>query len=176
MRIISGYLGGRQIITPKGNRTHPMSERVRGALFNSLGDISGQSVIDAFAGTGALSFEAVSRGAVNTIAIDNDKNAAQAMKESVDQLEIADKCKVIRANTSSWLDNNPDVMFDLVLLDPPYDKLQLNLLVKISQRVNQTGWMVVSWPGKDSPPKFVGFALQDVKNYGDAQLLFYRRV
>jgi 16S rRNA (guanine966-N2)-methyltransferase len=59
MRIIAGELKGRNIQEPYGHRTHPMSEKVRGAVFNALGDIEGLAVLDAFAGTGALSFEAV---------------------------------------------------------------------------------------------------------------------
>ncbi|MCA9330109.1 RsmD family RNA methyltransferase, partial [Candidatus Saccharibacteria bacterium] len=63
MRIISGKLGSRQFIAPKGFATHPMGDRVRTALFNTLGDIVGLTVLDAFGGSGAISFEAISRGA-----------------------------------------------------------------------------------------------------------------
>ena len=60
MRVISGKFGGQLFDAPKGHRTHPMSEKVRGALFSVLGDISGLTVLDAFAGSGALSIEAIS--------------------------------------------------------------------------------------------------------------------
>nr|MBP9820948.1 RsmD family RNA methyltransferase [Candidatus Saccharibacteria bacterium] len=60
MRIIAGFLGGRLIESPHNNKTHPMSEKMRGALFNSLGDINGLTFLDAFAGTGACGFEAIS--------------------------------------------------------------------------------------------------------------------
>ncbi len=176
MRIISGRLGGLQIITPKGNRTHPMSERVRGALFNSLGDISNYEVLDAFAGTGALAFEAISRGADSVTAVDSDKNAVMAMKESIEKLGIAGSCHAIRANISGWSDNNPEQKFDLVFLDPPYDKLHMPLLEKISHHVASGGRLVISWPGKIDEPTFNDFTLENVKEHGDAKLLFYRRV
>lgn len=177
MRIIAGRLGGLQIITPKGHRTHPMSERVRGALFNSLGDISNCDVLDAFAGTGVLSFEAISRGASSAIAVDNDTKATSAMKESIEKLGIAGSCRAIQANISGWSNNNPEQKFDLVFLDPPYDKLQSALLDKISCHVASGGRLIVSWPGKsEEEPRFDNFTLENVKEYGDAKLLFYRRV
>jgi 16S rRNA (guanine966-N2)-methyltransferase len=78
VRIIAGSLKGRTFSEPHGHRTHPMSEKVRGALFNALGDIEGLTFLDAFAGSGALSFEAASRGAKSVIAIDKDGPAYSA--------------------------------------------------------------------------------------------------
>ena len=69
MRVIAGRLGGRLFDSPHTRRTHPMSDKARGALFNMLGDIEGMHVLDPFAGTGALSFEAISRGAASALAI-----------------------------------------------------------------------------------------------------------
>ena len=71
MRIISGVLGGRVFKAPNGNKTHPMSEKIRGAMFNSLGDISGLTVLDAFSGSGAVAIEAFSRGAEHVVAVDS---------------------------------------------------------------------------------------------------------
>ena len=70
MRIIAGDLKGREFKSPRGRTTRPMSEKTRGALFNTLGDIEGLSVLDGFAGSGALVFEAISRGAVSALAIE----------------------------------------------------------------------------------------------------------
>lgn len=176
MRIIAGSLGGRNFDSPKGHRTHPMSERIRGALFNSLGNIENYEVLDAFAGTGALAFEALSRGASSALAIDSDKHAADIMKESTQKLAITQRCKVIRANVSSWSDNNPSALFDLVLADPPYDKVQIVTLQKLTTHVKPKHLFVLSWPGKTDIPEFEGMRHEDTKDYGDAQLVFYRRV
>ena len=174
MRIIAGKLGGRQFDSPRGNRTHPMSDRVRGALFNTLGDITGLTVLDAFAGSGALSFEAVSRGATHSIAIDRDKNAIRALRENVRQLDVGDSVKPIQANSSGWSDLNPDKLFDIVILAPPYDSLQEAVLEKLARHTKPGGILIIDWPGKVSGPRFNGFELVTHKDYGDAALFFFR--
>lgn len=176
MRIIAGRLGGLQFSSPKGNRTHPMSERVRGALFNSLGDIAGYKVLDAYAGSGAVAFEAVSRGASQVVSVDSDKNAVIAVKASVEKLRINDQCKITRANISSWSDNNREMTFDLVIIDPPYDKIKLAVIQKLTKHIGHKGLFIVSWPGKAEQPHFDDLEIEDIKDYGDTQLIFYRRV
>ncbi len=176
MRIISGRLGGRQFAAPKGQRTHPMSDRVRGGLFNALGDITGLSVLDAFAGSGALSFEAISRGAAHATAIDIDKNAHQTLIENAQQLSLGADIKAIRANASGWSDNNPNLIFDLVFIAPPYDDLQPSLLQKLARHVKPSGLYVLDWPGKLESPKFHGLEPIKEQDYGDSKLVFYRKV
>src|SRR3990167_3157541 len=100
MRIISGYLKGRQFEGPKGHRTHPMSEKARGGLFNTLGNIDDLTLLDAFAGSGALSFEAISRGAKHVTAIDIDRSAINSVVKGAKELGIDDKLHAIRANAS----------------------------------------------------------------------------
>jgi 16S rRNA (guanine966-N2)-methyltransferase len=174
MKIIAGTLGGRRFNAPRGNRTHPMSDKIRGALFNSLGDISGVTVLDAFGGSGAVAFEAISRGAIFATMIDTDKKAYFTMKENAAILEVNEKCKIIRANVSSWSDNNTEQLFDIVLLDPPFDKLKVALLNKLSRHLAKNGRLIVSLGGKQTPLSLDGMQLTDQKKYGDAQLLFYK--
>lgn len=176
MRIIAGKLGGRVFTSPGTQRTHPMSDRVRGALFNTLGDIAGLTVLDAFAGSGALSLEAISRGAIHATAIDIDKKATETTKQNAAELGITDQVKVIRANASGWSDNNPDTTFDIVLVAPPYDNLQLALVAKLTRHVTTSGTFVLDWPGKQRALQFEGFEQTTQKAYGDAQLVFYRRI
>ena len=175
MRIISGKLGGRQFHAPPGNRTHPMSDKMRGALFNTLGDINSSTVLDTFAGSGALSFEAVSRGAAHVTAIEIDKNAHTQVLKNIKTLEIEDKVKAVRANVSGWSDNNPEARFDLVLLDPPYEGISLLLISKMSLHAKNGGLVVLSYPGDKQPPNIKGFDLITAKLYGDSQLAFYRK-
>ncbi len=174
MKIIGGSLGGRRFSAPRGNRTHPMSDKARGALFNSLGDISGLTVLDAFSGTGAIAFEALSRGASHATLIDNDKKAYFVMKESAAGLGVSGRCKITNANVSSWSDNNPDATFSIVIAAPPYDKLQLQLINKLVRHTEKDGILVVDWPGKLAPPDIEGMKLSHQKIFGDAQLIFYR--
>jgi 16S rRNA (guanine966-N2)-methyltransferase len=151
-----------------------MSERVRGGLFNALGDIEGLSMLDGFAGSGALSFEAISRGALAVTAIDIDKKAFEAIKQSARELDIENFIKVIRASAGSWSDNNADAQFDIVIAAPPYDDLQPQLVAKLTRHVKPSGVFVLDWPGKQTALTFEGFEQITAKNYGDAQLIFYR--
>ncbi len=175
MRIIAGSLGGRTFDTPKGHRTHPMSDKVRGGLFNALGDIEGLTFLDAFAGSGGLSLEAVSRGAKSVIAIDVDKQAHRTITENILKLDVADKIEAIRANASGWSDNNPDKKFNIVIAAPPYDDLQPQLVEKLTKHVSESGLYVLDWPGKLEPPSLDGFGILVAKKYGDAQIVFYRK-
>ena len=176
MRIIAGNLSGREMKSPKGHRTHPMSEKVRGALFNSLGDISDLRVLDAYAGSGALSFEAISRGAGYAQLIDKDFGAVKVISENVKSLGLEDKVKVTQANASSWSDNNLDKKFDLVFCDPPFDKLNLESVAKLTRHLNPNGLMVLSFTGRESVPTVNGVVVVDSRIYGDAALAFYRQV
>lgn len=175
MRVIAGALGGRTFVAPRGHKTHPMSDKVRGGLFNTLGDISGLSVLDAFAGSGALSFEAVSRGAMRAIAIDSDRNAQRTIEENSKTLGLRDEVTLIKASAGAWLSTTNE-QFNLVFCDPPYDSVQLSLLGRLSQRVQPKGLLVLSWPGGDDVPAFDKFEEADRKLYGDAQLVFYRKI
>lgn len=177
MRIIAGKLGGRQFESPHARRTHPMSDKVRGALFNVLGDIEGLSVLDAFTGSGALSFEAVSRGASHSVAIDIDKSAITTVVKSTYALGVSEQVKAVRAAAAGWLAANPEAEFDLVLLDPPYDDIKPVLLEALAERAKAGGTVVLSLPPRTDfhlPP--ATYQLLSSKNYGDAVLAFYRRI
>lgn len=174
MRIIAGSLGGRIFNAPHGRRTHPMSDKMRGALFNMLGDIEGLTVLDAFAGSGALAFEAISRGATKVVAIETDRNAQHTIAENITALGLASEVKLIKASANSWLSTTA-AEFDLVLLDPPYDVLQETLLANLAQRTNELGTIVLSWPGKQPPLAFTDCMLITSKQYGDGSLHIYTR-
>jgi 16S rRNA (guanine966-N2)-methyltransferase len=177
MRIIAGDLKGREFKSPHGHHTHPMSDKVRGALFNILGDIEGLTFLDAFAGSGALAFEAVSRGAKFVIAIEKDGAAHDIIEKNAAELKLGKKIvNVVRANAGGWSIHNMEKMFDVVILAPPYDDLQQNLLETLAKRhVKKGGLMVLDWPGKKNAPEFDGYKVAEQKNYGDAQLIFYRK-
>jgi 16S rRNA (guanine966-N2)-methyltransferase len=153
-----------------------MSDKIRGAVFNMLGDVSGLSLLDAFAGSGALSFEAISRGAASALAIDVDRGAINTVVNNLKSLKIDSKVKAIRTNASSWSINNPNSLFDIVLCDPPYDQINPKLLEKLAYHTKQGGVIVYSLP-----PKFElslalhQFSIIAAKSYGDAKLAFYRR-
>lgn len=177
MRVVAGELGGRFFAAPDGSATHPMGERVRGALFNSIGDISGFRVLDAFSGSGALAFEAISRGAQSAVAIERDARAQRLIAENIKSLELTTRIKLIKASCSAWSDNNPTEQFDLVLCDPPYHDMQLSTVSKLISHVKDNGLMVLSYPGRESVPtvKVSGVVVVDDRSYGDAALAYYRK-
>lgn len=175
MRVIAGRLGGRSFESPHSFKTHPMSDKMRGALFNMLGDIGGLTVLDAFAGSGALSFEAVSRGATAAVAIDNDRGAQKTITSNMTQLGVNREVKLIKASANAWLQTNPEARFDIVLCDPPYTDLQPNLLARLTHTVKPGGLYVLSWPGnQESPEVLTGLIQLDRRNYGDGSLVIYR--
>ena len=174
MRIIAGSLKGRTFESPGSFKTHPMSDKARGALFNVLGDIDDLTFLDAFAGSGALGFEAISRGAHSVTSIDNDRQAQKAIAENVKALGLHGKVHVINASANAWLETNPTAMFDIVLCDPPYDNLQPNLIERLGRRVEEDGLLVLSWPASQEPPEIEGLRQLEYRQYGDASLIFYR--
>ncbi len=151
-----------------------MSEKVRGALFNALGDIGGLTVLDAFAGSGALSFEAISRGAESVVAIDSDRNAQHAIDGNITTLGLAKRVRLIKASASAWL-STTDQLFDIVLCDPPYDDLKLQLLGELADRSRAGGLAVFSVPPTVNLNLPEDFREVSRKDYGDSPLRFFRR-
>jgi len=177
MRVISGWLGGQNFEAPHGHRTHPMAEKTRGALFGVLGDIKGLTVLDAFSGSGALAIEAISRGASSAVTIEADKGAHTIIASNVKKLGIEDRITSVKAFAGAWSTRHQSQKFDLVLLDPPYDKELYREIEHMPRHLAESGTLVLSWPGKDDPgnlPRFKDLKIVQQKEYGDAQLVFYQ--
>ncbi len=175
MRVIAGRLSGRNYEAPKGHRTHPMSEKMRGAIFGSLGDIEGLRVFDPFSGSGALAIEAVSRGASSAVVIEVDPRAYNVIKSNIVKLGIEDQVKVVKAYAGAWSTRHQIEKFDVVLLDPPYDVVPYRDLKRMARHVAESGVLVLSWPGKADWYPFEGLELVQSKQYGDSALHFYQR-
>lgn len=178
MRVVAGKLGGRTFDAPRTNKTHPMSERMRGALFNALGELDGLSVLDAFGGSGALSFEAISRGASNSLITDVDRIAHETIVKNIKTLGLEAYIKAVRINVSKWSQGHSAEQFDLVLANPPFDGINIQTVERLVRHVKPGGLLVLSWPTAESAPAIPKLELAGVKekNYGDAQLVFYRKV
>jgi 16S rRNA (guanine966-N2)-methyltransferase len=124
LRIIGGDFRGRKLLYHGDPRTRPMKDRVRQAVFNLLGDgAKGKYAIDLFAGTGALGFEALSRGAASALFIERHFPTAKFIEQNADHLAIADRCRVLPGSAFVWA-RRPDAPADrawLVFCSPPYD-------------------------------------------------------
>ncbi|MGI9624871.1 MAG: 16S rRNA (guanine(966)-N(2))-methyltransferase RsmD [Acidimicrobiales bacterium] len=122
MRIVSGSVGGRTLVSPTTEGVRPTKDRVREALFNSLsshGWVVDRSFIDLFAGSGALGLEALSRGASSCLFVDRDKAAIAAVRQNVEDLALGDRSEVNQVD--GLVVARSEKQFDVALLDPPYE-------------------------------------------------------
>lgn len=121
MRVIAGELGGRRLVSPEGTSTRPTTDRVREAIFNSLGSVGvleGALVVDLFAGSGAVGIEALSRGAERCTFVERDRPALRALDENLATFDLGDRTKVL-ASDAVAVAGSLDA--DIVFADPPYD-------------------------------------------------------
>ena len=175
MRVVAGRLKGRIFASPRTKRTHPMSDRMRGALFNALGDIEDLTVLDAFAGTGAMAIESISRGAQSAVAVERDKSAHQTLEHNITALGCQDEIKVIRANVASWSQLNPMQRFDIIICDPPYDEIQLNTLQQLVDHLLEDGVYVLSLSADVAPVELEELALIKSKAHAGGSLHYYKQ-
>ena len=184
MRIVSGEFRGKALVTPKGEATRPTSDRARQAIFNILEHaawspgVRGRRVIDLFAGSGALGFEALSRGADFCLFVETDEAARGAIRDNVENLGgLFGKTRVHRRDATD-LGVKPGAdgpAFDLVFLDPPYARgLGEVALAKLAEG----GWLapgaVLVFERSVSEPvlEVAGFSSLDVRDYGAARIHF----
>jgi 16S rRNA (guanine966-N2)-methyltransferase len=176
IRLISGTYGGRKIEAPDNRRTHPMSERIRNALFNSIGaEIIGAEVLDAFAGTGAIGLEALSRGARQATFVERDRIAQKILAKNITTLNVDEKAIIIRAAVHNWMTTGTTKEYDIIFADPPYHDSQLSTVSELFGLLKPGGLMVLSHPGRGEIPTKTGVVVVDNRSYGNAYLAFYRR-
>ncbi len=176
VRLISGTYGGRIIDAPDTSRTHPMSERIRNAMFNSLGDeIKDAEVLDAFAGSGAVGLEALSRGAKSVLFLERDRIAQKVIDANITTLNCADSAKLVRAPVAAWSEKNKDKLFDIIFADPPYHDMQLSTVSRLFSHLKPGGTMILSQPGKgEALSEVKGIVVVDNRSYGNASLTSFR--
>jgi len=178
MRIITGKLKGRLFDSPHSRLTRPMGDRQRSALFNMLGDVSGLSVFDPDGGTGAISFEALSRGAKSVFVTELDKSAFKTLHQNIINLGLSDdeRIRAIQGNCISWSKRNQETVFDLAICDPPYDAVLLRDIEQLGTHVAAGGTLVLSWPESLGAEALTGFTILRDRTYANARLVFYRKL
>lgn len=176
IRIIAGAYGKRKITAPESGVTHPMSERVRNALFNIVGDeIKEAIVLDAFAGSGSIGLEALSRGAQSVTFIEQDNQAIESLRQNITILGCESMTTVVKRGVGPYVSANPDKLYDVIIIDPPYDDMQLSTVTKLFDLLKMGGLMILSHPGRGEAPTKTGVVVVDNRSYGTAGLTFYRR-
>lgn len=176
VRLISGKYGGRKIDAPDNSRTHPMSERIRNAMFNSIGqEVRDALVLDAFAGTGAVGLEALSRGATHVTFIERDRVAQKILQKNIAALGAESTTTIIRTSVSNWITTYNGEHFDVIVADPPYHDTQFSTVERLFSLLKPGGLMILSHPGRGEEPTKNGVVVVANREYGNAFLTFYRR-
>lgn len=182
VRIVGGELGGRSLAAPKSDRIRPTTDRTRQALFNilehSFGDpVRGARVLDLFSGTGALGFEALSRGASFCQFVEDSVEGRGLLRTNIENLGLAGRTRLFRRDATRLGPMGTGIPFNLVFADPPYDR---GLGEKALASAAAGGWLVdgtlaileesaaasVSWPE--------GFRELDCRDYGDTRIRIAR--
>ena len=178
MRIVAGEWRGRRLDAPTGLETRPTADRVRETLFSMLvsriGAFEGLRVADLFAGSGALGFEALSRGAAEACFVDSAAAAVAAIRANATRLGANDKVKVVAASIMSLPPADP---FDLIFADPPYASGSGSAAVAAVLRagwLKPGGWMSVETSrGERVDP--AGLSIEATRDVGRATLSLLRR-
>ncbi|EKV32131.1 16S rRNA (guanine(966)-N(2))-methyltransferase [Caenispirillum salinarum AK4] len=183
MRIVAGIHRGRRLSAPEGRDVRPTADRTREAVFSKLGhgwdpddfQLQGARVLDAFAGTGALGLEALSRGAAHVTFLEQAPASLAVLKQNVETLKAGRDVTITRADATR--PPAATAPCSLVLMDPPYDSgLETPALIALAQQ----GWIapravcVVEVPSTRDPEPPEGFVPEDVRVYGKAKVAYLR--
>lgn len=184
MQIVSGLFRGRTIKTPKGAATRPTQSRVRAAIFNSLQHcVEEASFLDICAGSGAMGFEAISRGAKQACFIEQEKNAIACIRHNIDLLHVKDQAQLFpldAVNALKKLDQRGSC-FDIIYFDPPYGKeLTISVIQEIDHSqhlLTEEGVFVVEERADIdlSHLSLRSLSFLKAKEFGDAALSFFVR-
>lgn len=182
MRVTGGRVRGRRLATFRGADIRPTSDLVREAIFDLLGqDVSGARVLDLFAGTGSLGIEALSRGASEAVFVDHAPKAVELIRKNLKLCGLEDSGFVLRRNLGRGLPKTHPVLgqrFDLVFLDPPYDK---GFIVPLLEDLDQQGVLaevsrvVAQSEKKNALPEVVGsLKAAKVRTYGATRVTLFK--
>jgi len=182
LRVIAGTAKGFRLRSLSGYRTRPTSDRVRGALFNILGQyLPGVTFLDLFAGSGAVGIEALSRGAATCVFVDSSREACGIIRQNLVATGLSSRaeihCKVVAASLD--IAARLGRVFDFVFVDPPYDRgLASSTFERIASRpvLSPAGMLVIEHSKRESLPAQVdSLAIVRSETYGDTTLSFFKR-
>lgn len=179
MRIIAGNARGRTFDAPKGMDTRPTLDRVRENVFNILQmKVRGAKVLDLFSGSGAMAFEAISRGAEAAVLVDHDRIANTVEKQNALKLHMNEQCTILNCDWKMALQllAGRGQRFSVVFLDPPYAMHDMTTVFKaLSSVIVEDAVIVLEHEAKTFPSTPDGFELYDNRKYGIASVSFFRK-
>jgi 16S rRNA (guanine966-N2)-methyltransferase len=173
VRIIAGSRKGHTIHAPRGQETRPTSDRVRENVFNILGPVEGASVLDLYAGSGAMGLEALSRGATRAVFVEADREAVRAIERNLDKLRL--KATVLERDALGMLATER-TKYDLVFVDPPYDMypdLEPQLARYLPAVLADDGVVVLETDARTEPE--LPLEERTSRKYGQARVTVYGR-
>jgi 16S rRNA (guanine966-N2)-methyltransferase len=181
LRVIGGRLKRRRLYTAKGQHIRPTADRIREALFNILADqIQGANVLELFAGTGALSIEALSRGAAKSLMIDKSARSVAVIQRNIQVCALEDRATVIKMDVRQNLRRVLTTFqpFNLILMDPPYHQGLIKpafLNVHKSGKLEKNALLVLEHEREEiQPTEIYGFKCRDQRKYGKTLVSFFR--
>jgi len=172
MRIIAGTHRGSRIAAPKGLDTRPTGDRVREAAFNLIGSVEEATVLDLFAGSGAMGLEALSRGAASVTFVESDRSACRTIAENLERLRLTGAR--ITCGDAIWALRQDSRRYDLVLVDAPYEawaELEPKLAVHLPRALEPDGLLVVETASRMEPA--LPLPLRTSRRYGSARLSLF---
>lgn len=178
MRIVAGKYGSRPLKACKGDTTRPTADKVKGAIFSSLGgSFDSGKMLDCYSGTGNMALEALSRGMKFATMVEKDRMALNVIRENVRSLQEKN-CEIISGNIFSVIHRLKEV-YDLVYIDPPYkEEKNVELIEKLDQLslINTNGMVVVeSLAQQTFPEQIATLVKQKEKVYGITKITYYRK-
>lgn len=179
MRIIAGEMRGRHLKTVAGWKTRPTADKVKGAIFNVLQDkIIGAEVLDLFAGTGNLAFEALSRGARTAVLVESNSAAQKVIRENILLTQLTGKATLYPMDAFAFLDQYQKGQFDLIFLDPPYRQDLISRVLEKLAELNclQPNGVIVAETAKDETMMVHNsFEIRKTGEYGDTKIWYLQR-
>lgn len=180
MRVIAGEARGRRILVPRGLAVRPSGARLRESAFGILehrGAIRASRVLDLFAGSGVLGIEALSRGATSALAMERSPEAAQMIAENARYCGFSDRHQVARGDVETLLNELPaGDAFDLVFLDPPYGKADIDAVLGIlstRKLIGRGGVVLIEHPHGDAPGEVGDLQLDLTRRYGGSAISLF---
>lgn len=179
MKIVGGKWRSHSLAQPKTRAVRPLSEKVRAAIFDVVGPIDGMTVLDAYAGSGAAGFEALSRGAMLVEAIEANRNVARVIQDNAKSLGADFSYVLYQMTVETWLASPAQQAgrerYEAIIADPPYSQLDDEILSRLASFLVSDGRLIISHGSKRTPPVIESGELIQTKVYGDSALSFYRK-
>ena len=175
LRIAGGEAKGRRLKAPKNIR--PTQGMVKQALFNLVGPrIEGATVLDLFAGSGAIGIEALSRGAAHVTFVDQQPRGLAILRQNLDALGFKERARLVRSDVVRWLEASPDTVraADHIFLDPPYEDVVLDRALRVLDRTVNEATVLAEHSRRQELPELTRLHVDRQRRYGDTVVTVYR--